>query len=409
MVTYNPTAFAHVGSPDFMPTGLAEKAIGAYKSGKEDARSEEGRKIIESAITSYKNNDMRAFADQISQASQYDPKMAKEVMDILGSADKTATVEAAHHLLAASSFDKNDLEGIHAQIDRAAQVVNPQSPLGINISKMKGLGVDELEKALNGTMTFAIAAGLLPGLEGTDPLAERKVKVQEANLQARLRELTNKEARQAWLEEIKAFEMEHGKLPEGMRWDDPKNPTKLVSTKGSKIREERTEAKRKLLIQYKDEISKYRTVKKQINDLQKMTDWTTAGPVAFFLKRVWGTDARVFSEMKETILANVGFDRLQEMRDSSKTGGALGNVSERELDALQKSIASLEQSQSPSALRKNLAIVRNHYTRILDKADENFKYLRKRDVDDLWDTGVPTAAEVPAAPYPGDELETIDF
>ena len=62
-----------------------------------------------------------------------------------------------------------------------------------------------------------------------------------------------------------------------------------------------------------------------------------------------------------TIRANIGFDRLQQMRMDSPTGGALGQVAVQELEALQNSIASLEQSQGPTQFKENLKIVRKRY------------------------------------------------
>lgn len=63
----------------------------------------------------------------------------------------------------------------------------------------------------------------------------------------------------------------------------------------------------------------------------------------------------------ESIKANIGFDRLQLMRDMSPTGGALGQVAVQELNALQNSIASLDPNQSEEILDKNLEKVREHY------------------------------------------------
>ena len=62
-----------------------------------------------------------------------------------------------------------------------------------------------------------------------------------------------------------------------------------------------------------------------------------------------------------TIMANIGFDRLQRMRDESPTGGALGQVAIQELAALQNSIANLDRAQSPEQFRKNLQVVRGRY------------------------------------------------
>ena len=57
-------------------------------------------------------------------------------------------------------------------------------------------------------------------------------------------------------------------------------------------------------------------------------------------------------------MSSIGFDRLQAMRDASPTGGALGQVSERELSQLNASIANLRQSQSLGQFKSNLAIVK---------------------------------------------------
>lgn len=42
------------------------------------------------------------------------------------------------------------------------------------------------------------------------------------------------------------------------------------------------------------------------------------------------------------------------MREASKTGGAVGNVSDKEGDKLERTIASLDQSQSTDDFKKNL-------------------------------------------------------
>jgi hypothetical protein len=55
-----------------------------------------------------------------------------------------------------------------------------------------------------------------------------------------------------------------------------------------------------------------------------------------------------------TIKANVGFDNLQNMRENSPTGGALGAVTEKEIAFLQAMQGSLEQSQTRADLNANL-------------------------------------------------------
>ena len=79
------------------------------------------------------------------------------------------------------------------------------------------------------------------------------------------------------------------------------------------------------------------------------------------LAEVGGTNAAGLKSAIDTITSAVGFDRLQEMRDSSPTGGALGQVSERELAQLNASLGSLSQLQKKEQLEKNLLKIKGHY------------------------------------------------
>ena len=92
----------------------------------------------------------------------------------------------------------------------------------------------------------------------------------------------------------------------------------------------------------------------------------TAGLGGVIMKKLAGSEAVDLEANLETIQANLGFDQLQAMRDASPTGGALGQVSERELIALQSTVASLKQEQSPEQLRANVEKVKKHYQNWLD-------------------------------------------
>jgi hypothetical protein len=88
----------------------------------------------------------------------------------------------------------------------------------------------------------------------------------------------------------------------------------------------------------------------------------SAGVVGAATKGIPGTPAYTLAKTAMTIKANIGFDRLQQMRDASPTGGALGQIAIQELDALQSSIASLDQGLDPAALASNMKKVKRHYT-----------------------------------------------
>lgn len=67
-----------------------------------------------------------------------------------------------------------------------------------------------------------------------------------------------------------------------------------------------------------------------------------------------GTKTKDFSNIVESIKSNIGFGELTAMRAASPTGGALGQVSERENTLLQSTLGSLSIWQSKEALKDNL-------------------------------------------------------
>jgi hypothetical protein len=71
-----------------------------------------------------------------------------------------------------------------------------------------------------------------------------------------------------------------------------------------------------------------------------------------------------FGNTLKSIQATIAFDTLKQMRDASKTGGALGAVSERELDLLISAYGALQQNTSGPILRENLITVKNIMTKI---------------------------------------------
>lgn len=98
----------------------------------------------------------------------------------------------------------------------------------------------------------------------------------------------------------------------------------------------------------------------KVDEAAKLVGNLSAG-LGSSMARIPGSDARNLQSALETIKANLGFAELQAMRDASPTGGALGAIAVQELVALQSTIASLDQAQSPDQLLKNLGQVRRHY------------------------------------------------
>lgn len=92
---------------------------------------------------------------------------------------------------------------------------------------------------------------------------------------------------------------------------------------------------------------------------------TQTGLIGALLSKVPGTPQHTLGNMLSTVKANVGFEKLQAMRDASPTGGALGNVSEQENRLLQSVLGSLEQSNNDAELSFNLMRLREVLANII--------------------------------------------
>ncbi|MEL7112725.1 MAG: hypothetical protein AAGK93_07265 [Pseudomonadota bacterium] len=98
----------------------------------------------------------------------------------------------------------------------------------------------------------------------------------------------------------------------------------------------------------------------------------TAG-VGSYLQVIRGTPAKNLEARLETVKANIGFDKLNEMRQTSPTGGALGQVTERELKFLQSVRGSLDEQQSPAQLRQTLSEIKASLQRLAEVREIAFK------------------------------------
>lgn len=107
-----------------------------------------------------------------------------------------------------------------------------------------------------------------------------------------------------------------------------------------------------------------------------------------------GTAAHDLQSTLTTIKGNIGFDKLQDMRMNSPTGGALGNVSNMEVSTLQSVWGALEQSQTPQQLRYNLNRLketRQKFSRMRQQAYESdVKRFGKENVPDPQSGKLPS-------------------
>lgn len=142
--------------------------------------------------------------------------------------------------------------------------------------------------------------------------------------------------------------------------------------------------------------------------LSKITGAMSIVPVVGGTLTMPGSDAADTKAKLETLKSQVGFGVLQAMRNASKTGGALGNVSDAEGKRLEANLAALSQAQSYDQYKESLQ-------KIVDFADQaknrlsqsyNLKYnpgtqaggLQARQADNVL--GKPTGPTFASLPNP---------
>lgn len=135
--------------------------------------------------------------------------------------------------------------------------------------------------------------------------------------------------------------------------------------------------------------------------------WTT-GFVGSISKYVAGSPSSDLAIELQQVKANMGFGALQQMRDNSPTGGALGQVTERELALLQNAEVALDQAQSLPAFRAALGRIRKiktQYAKMRRKAwEQDIKRFGAENVPSPFIDQQP-AQEAPASPASGGRMD----
>jgi hypothetical protein len=157
-----------------------------------------------------------------------------------------------------------------------------------------------------------------------------------------------------------------GPIPQGMKVvTDEQGNQHLEEIPNGPVERERLKVEAKARRKAVSNIFEKRRDLGQINKIRSQANKMTTGVAAQALGWIPWTDAGALEANKKSLLAKIGFDALQDMRDDSPTGGALGNVSERELDFLQRALASLDAAQSTEQFLENLDEVAARYERSL--------------------------------------------
>jgi hypothetical protein len=120
---------------------------------------------------------------------------------------------------------------------------------------------------------------------------------------------------------------------------------------------------------------KVKLVRDEIARALPLVKENTTGALAS-TKDLWlfgpSTESGRLAQLLKTVKANIGFDELQQMRENSPTGGALGQVAVQEIDFLQSVLGSLEQAQRPEDVKYNLRRIDNYLANRDERRREAF-------------------------------------
>lgn len=126
-----------------------------------------------------------------------------------------------------------------------------------------------------------------------------------------------------------------------------------------------------------------------IDQAKDLSGFWTTGFVGGAASRIEGTPAFNLSRTLDTLKAAAGFDTLQQMRDNSPTGGALGQVTERELSLLQATWGSVEQAQSQAQFERAL----ERFDRQVQNSWDRVNRAYERDYGQPYFEGQPPATQ----------------
>jgi len=171
-----------------------------------------------------------------------------------------------------------------------------------------------------------------------------------------------------------------------IRDDSVEGGVRFVKPPGSKAAEAEQDAARRQGVINRQTEAKTHVITRDVNRLIDLMDDTgmfklpEAGTKGEFLTSEWlgplrNQEAVDFQNTLKAIQSQVAFDRLQQMREASKTGGALGAVSQNELGLLISALGALEQDTSPKVLKANLEFIRDTMNKIeSDPVASHFYY-----------------------------------
>ena len=266
--------------------------------------------------------------------------------DTVGALQATALANQMSGQMAETNLTKQKLANISITGEREQQLQNALSQLPEDANEQQ---IQSVLRRYGDPKTVLQALERKSNLESQ---AQERQRIQEEKLQF-MRDKLNSD---------QEFKRELARLQADLKAGTSNLQQQLVQEKIDALRQKKQDAIDKQLGTAEGVIENTKVVLNKIDEAEKLVGKGTTG-FGSYLSIVPGTPARELSTVIGTIKARLGFDQLQQMRNASPTGGALGQVSNRELAALEGALASLDQGLSADALKQNLKQIKDSYSR----------------------------------------------
>ena len=139
--------------------------------------------------------------------------------------------------------------------------------------------------------------------------------------------------------------------------------------KRKELEDEKFLKQQKDLIYAQNNKSTFDAVDSALRVLKKGTklDWSATGIASLAAEYITDSDANKIARAIEAVQANIGFDRLQQMRETSANGSSgLGQLAIQEMIALQRTSGNLSRIQDPKELARVLLNIKYKMQNIND-------------------------------------------
>lgn len=219
-------------------------------------------------------------------------------------------------------------------------------------------------------------AGFLDSMYGTGSMAGAEAAAEAGNrqddvLQKLMAENCEPQGAQVPASLMRAASASRGageKAPPGYRWNERGEQEMVV---GGPAWQKEQERLNKAKLRHGVQSKQAQTV---VEDLGRGLEVLAgskfaAGPLVGRSSMIDGTPANLLSNFVESAKSNIGIDMLQQMRDSSPTGGALGQVPFQQQQRLEQMLGSLSLNQPKQVVEENIKRIMNLYNDIIHGED----------------------------------------